>query len=280
MSGRRRRPASTVPLRSDVRTDLAVPVNRGAPDQHRVGSAPKYRLVADSDDALAILLAHYLAVLPHEFMHSFVAWATGIKADPFDIHWGGGSFGNVLLLYNIDEKIDYKAAYAAGKGASVAAAVLAGPGTNAVLIWWSDSRCLRGAPVLDRGWRTWRSGSCSCSLPMCTTMSRSGWPRRMAMSGNGSGPRICPPDRLYRTVLPESLDSSGIASAAGKAIVLIVATVVMFTYFTLPLAFLRMAVIGVHRADVGALDSRRHLGELAAHRHTPGITGSSGSGAR
>ena len=28
---------------------------------------------------------------------------------------------------------------------------------------------------------------------------------------------------LYRTVLPESLDSSGIASAAGKAIVLIVA---------------------------------------------------------
>ena len=80
------------------------------------------------------MLAHYLAVLPHEFMHSFVAWATGIKADPFDIHWGGGSFGNVLLLHNIDQKIDYKAAYAASKGASVAAAVLAGPGTNAVLI--------------------------------------------------------------------------------------------------------------------------------------------------
>jgi hypothetical protein len=39
---------------------------------------------------------------------------------------------------------------------------------------------------------------------------------------------------LYRTVLPESLDSSGIASAAGKAIVLIVATVVMFTYFAFP----------------------------------------------
>ena len=39
---------------------------------------------------------------------------------------------------------------------------------------------------------------------------------------------------LCRTVLPESLDSSGIASAAGKAIVLIVATVVMFTYFAFP----------------------------------------------
>jgi hypothetical protein len=35
---------------------------------------------------LAIVLAHYLAVLPHEFMHSFVAWATGIKSNPFDIH--------------------------------------------------------------------------------------------------------------------------------------------------------------------------------------------------
>ena len=67
---------------------------------------------------LAILLAHYLAVLPHEFMHSFVAWAAGIKSDPLDIHWGGGSPGNVPSLYNIDEKIDYKAAYAAGEGAA------------------------------------------------------------------------------------------------------------------------------------------------------------------
>jgi hypothetical protein len=46
---------------------------------------------------------------------------------------GGGSPGNVLLLCNIDEMVDYEAAYTAGKGASVAAAVLAGPGTNAVL---------------------------------------------------------------------------------------------------------------------------------------------------
>ena len=177
---------------TSVHPGLAVPVNRGAPDQHRVGSAPKYRLVAGSDDALAILLAHYLAVLPHEFMHSFVAWATGIKADPFDIHWGGGSFGNVLLLYNIDEKIDYKAAYAAGKGASVAAAVLAGPGTNAVF---------SGGPI--RG---------ACVAHQCSTVRAYlafsflfmqlanvydyvpiRWPRRMAMSGNGSGPRICPP---------------------------------------------------------------------------------------
>gem|GEM_PF-4908651 len=35
-----------------------------------------------------MLLAHYAAVLPHEFVHSFAAWVTGIKADPWDIHWG------------------------------------------------------------------------------------------------------------------------------------------------------------------------------------------------
>lgn len=70
------------------------------------------------------MLAHYLTVLPHEFMNSFVAWAIGINSDPLDIHWGGRSPGNVLLLYNVDEKVDYKAAYAAGKAASVAAAVL------------------------------------------------------------------------------------------------------------------------------------------------------------
>lgn len=63
-----------------------------------------------------VLLAHYAAVLPHEFMHSFAAWATGIKADPWDIHWGGGSIGNALLLWDIDEKIDYQAAYAGGHG--------------------------------------------------------------------------------------------------------------------------------------------------------------------
>jgi hypothetical protein len=39
---------------------------------------------------------------------------------------------------------------------------------------------------------------------------------------------------LYRTVLPETLHSSRITSPAGRAIVLIAATVVMFAYFALP----------------------------------------------
>ena len=39
---------------------------------------------------------------------------------------------------------------------------------------------------------------------------------------------------LYRTVLPETLDSTRIDSPAGRAIVLVAATVVMFTYFAFP----------------------------------------------
>jgi hypothetical protein len=61
-----------------------------------------------------------------------------------DIHWGGGSFGNALPLYDIDEKVDYQAAYAARHTVAVAIAVLAGPGLNGLLYlitrfaapWW------------------------------------------------------------------------------------------------------------------------------------------------
>ena len=126
-------------------------------------------------------------------MHSFVAWASGIKSDPFDIHWGGGSPGNVLLLYNIDEKIDYKAAHAAGKGTSVAAAVLAGPGTNAVLYLM-----VRFAAPL---WRTSTRPNVAYLAFWFLFMQLANVydyvPIRVAASdgdvGNGSGPRTCHP---------------------------------------------------------------------------------------
>jgi hypothetical protein len=34
-----------------------------------------------------------VAVLPHEFGHSFMGWITGIKSDPWDIEWDDGSAG-------------------------------------------------------------------------------------------------------------------------------------------------------------------------------------------
>jgi hypothetical protein len=72
-------------------------------------------------------LTHYLAVLPHEFAHSIVAWIVGIKPVPGDITWGGTSLWNIMLLAHVDEHVDYQAAIAAGKDWQAAAAALAGP---------------------------------------------------------------------------------------------------------------------------------------------------------
>ena len=76
---------------------------------------------------LLVILTHYLAVLPHEFGHSLVAWATGIKANPLDIHWGPPTLLNALTLIEIDEKVDYQAAWAAGRNGAVALTAITGP---------------------------------------------------------------------------------------------------------------------------------------------------------
>src|SRR6516165_7582866 len=77
---------------------------------------------------VVLLLTHYAAVLPHELMHSIVAWLLGIKANPLIIDWGGTSILNILLLIHIDENVDYTAALAAGKRWQVALIAFAGPG--------------------------------------------------------------------------------------------------------------------------------------------------------
>src|SRR5919112_441433 len=75
-----------------------------------------------------VLLAHYAAVIPHEFAHSIMAWILGIKDQPGNIDWGGTSLLNVLLLANIDENVDYTPALEAGKHWQVALTAFAGPG--------------------------------------------------------------------------------------------------------------------------------------------------------
>lgn len=54
-----------------------------------------------------VLLAHYAAVFPHEFAHSFMAWALGFKPDPLNIDYGGTTWGNLLLLLHVDENVEY-----------------------------------------------------------------------------------------------------------------------------------------------------------------------------
>ncbi len=77
---------------------------------------------------LCILLAHYAAVLPHEYAHSFMAFALGYKSDPLVIHFGGTSLGNLISLINIDEQVDYAPMFARGDGLAVAVVGFAGPG--------------------------------------------------------------------------------------------------------------------------------------------------------
>jgi hypothetical protein len=70
----------------------------------------------------SILLAHYAAVLPHEYAHSFMAFALGFKSQPLAIHFGSNSLASILLLSNIDEHVDYHNVFA--QGAAPAAAVI------------------------------------------------------------------------------------------------------------------------------------------------------------
>jgi hypothetical protein len=77
---------------------------------------------------VCILLAHYAAVLPHEYAHSFMAFALGYKSDPLVIHFGGTSVGNLISLINIDEQVDYAPMFARGDGPAAALVGIAGPG--------------------------------------------------------------------------------------------------------------------------------------------------------
>lgn len=40
---------------------------------------------------LIVVLAHHAALLPHEYAHSFMAWALGYKSNPLVIHWASAA---------------------------------------------------------------------------------------------------------------------------------------------------------------------------------------------
>ena len=84
---------------------------------------------------VCILLAHYAAVLPHEYAHSFMAFALGYKSDPLVIHFGGTSVGNLISLINIDEQVDYGPMFARGDGPAAALVGIAGRD-------WPTARCI------------------------------------------------------------------------------------------------------------------------------------------
>jgi hypothetical protein len=74
------------------------------------------------------ILALYFCVFPHEFAHSFMAWALGDKSNPFDIIYGGTSLENLLLMMHVSEDVDYDILFSTNKGWHAALIGFAGPG--------------------------------------------------------------------------------------------------------------------------------------------------------
>jgi hypothetical protein len=199
---------------------------------------------------IVLLLTHYAAVLPHEFMHSFVAWILGIKPNPLLIHWGGTSLLNVLLLVNIDEHVDYSAALAAGKTWQVALIAFAGPGLANGGLYLLSRRLIRSLYVASRPlvayglfWFLFMNlANLYDYVPLRTFAPNSDvWHFR---EGTGLSPWaiyalggylvLWGLVDFYRVVLPWCLEACGFVSPIARAVVLVLATLIMFGYFAVP----------------------------------------------
>jgi hypothetical protein len=75
-------------------------------------------------------LAHAIAFFAHEYGHSFSAWALGFKTHPLILNFGTLSLRNVLIMSEIDEKVDYVPVFAGGHGGAAALIAAAGVLTN------------------------------------------------------------------------------------------------------------------------------------------------------
>ncbi|MBV8047465.1 MAG: hypothetical protein JO171_09940 [Paludibacterium sp.] len=74
-----------------------------------------------------LILAHHLAMLPHEYAHSLMAWLLGFKTAPLALHYGDASWHSLLTLGQMDENVDYYAIYLLGHQSLIAPIALAGP---------------------------------------------------------------------------------------------------------------------------------------------------------
>lgn len=97
-----------------------------------------------------ILLSHYLAVFPHEYAHSFMAWILGYKNNPFALNYGGTSWQNILLLSHIDQNVNNEMIYSLGHPLHVALIAFAGPGIANGLLFILSFLLLKNEKVKQR----------------------------------------------------------------------------------------------------------------------------------
>jgi hypothetical protein len=187
---------------------------------------------------LVVLVTYYLSFLPHEYGHSFAAWILGIKSSPWPIIWGDTSIGNILFLDKMDENVDYDAAMASGKNLAVAVVAVSGIGVNGVLyllmrfvlpFWRSSARRLVGYSAF---WFLFMQvGNLYCYVPIRVASPHADMHNWVLGSHQSFWWLYVVIGYLvlwamvdfYRTVLP-----------AGRGVVLVTATLLMFGYFAGP----------------------------------------------
>jgi hypothetical protein len=210
-------------------------------------AAPPWLLAATP---VMVLLAHYAAVLPHEFSHSIMAWLLGIKDQPGNIDWGGTSLLNILLLIHIDENVDYTAALEAGKHWQVALTAFTGPGiANGGLFLLSryliTKPWFRARPVAANFlfWFMFMSLANLYDYVPMRVFASDGDVHHFIL-GSGMDPWVIyvvggyavlwAIVDFYRTALPLGLELSGFFTPTARAVTFVVATVLLFGYFSIP----------------------------------------------
>ncbi|MDQ0643458.1 hypothetical protein [Microbacterium murale] len=199
---------------------------------------------------LVLLVTHYLAVLPHEFTHSILAWALGIKENPWLIDWGGDSLLNILLLVHINENVDYHSALDAGKTFTVAVVALSGPVLANGGMFLIFRKLSTTAWVKARPFAAWivfwfivvNLGNLWCYIPIRAFAADGDF--RHFIWATGASPWLLyvivgylvlwALIDFYRHVLPNALDTCGLLPTWPRAIVLVVSTCVIFAYFAIP----------------------------------------------
>lgn len=75
---------------------------------------------------IIIWAAHAIAFFPHEYSHSFTAWALGWKNNPLALNYGHLTLSNLLAQFDIDENVNYAPIFATGHGQQAGLIAIAG----------------------------------------------------------------------------------------------------------------------------------------------------------
>jgi|SRR6185437_160403 len=94
-----------------------------------------------------IVITHALAMLPHEYAHSFMAWGLGYKSNPFALQYGDISWQNLLFLVKMDENVNYNMIFSSKHGIHAAIIAFAGAGIANVILFILSFLCLRNPKI-------------------------------------------------------------------------------------------------------------------------------------